>query len=465
MPLIVSELGSASRASADTGVTIESPARHVDLLPTMLDATGAAADATLPGSSLRAAMAGNSDDRPSYFEAMTPTLTRGWAPLRGVLVGREKLIDLPIAELYDLSSDAPEQRNLFATRTDRAPVLVNVLKTFNVAPPGRPQKESPETLERLRSLGYIGGGSAAVREAYTDADDPKRLIELEQTMTRAADAFRQGRLDEAIGMYKSVIARRPDTEDAYRRLALAYWRRGQPRDAIATLEGALKNGITQSEVRIKLGQYLAESGQPDKAVALLAGEAGDDPDALVALGNAYQLGGHAADAIRTFKRLLEIDPKNGLAWENIGTSQLQSGDVSAAEASLRRAIELDRSLAGAHTALGVVLAGTNRRDEAIEEWKRAIAIDAVELNALYNLTINLVAAGRRDEARAYGERFIAAAPKALQADVAVIRKALGQSAVVQSLIVRHSRQCRVFSPSRHVAVDSRPVTAPTEGCD
>ena len=376
VPLIVSEIGAASRASAGSGVTIDTPARHVDLLPTMLDATGAAADATLSGSSLRAAIAGHSDDRPSYFEAMTPTLTRGWAPLRGVLVGREKLIDLPLAELYDLSSDASEQRNLFATRTDRAPVLVNVLKTFNVAPPGRPQKESPETLERLRSLGYVGGGSASVREAYTDADDPKRLIELEQTMTRAAEAFRQGRLDEAAGMYKSVIAKRPDTEDAYRRLALVYWRRGQPRDAVATLEAALKNGITQSEVRIKLGQYLAESGQPDKAIALLAGEAGDDPDALVALGNAYQLGGRPADAIRTFKRLLDVDPKNGLAWENIGTSQLQSGDVAAAEASLRRAIELDRSLAGAHTALGVVLAGTNRRDEAIEQWKRAIAIDA-----------------------------------------------------------------------------------------
>jgi tetratricopeptide (TPR) repeat protein len=424
VPLIVSEIGSRSRGSTGTARTVESSARHVDLLPTILDATGAPADATLPGASLRASISGDTADRPSYFEAMTPTLTRGWAPLRGVLVGREKLIDLPIAELYDLAADPVEQRNLFPTRTDRAPVLVSVLKTFNVAPPGRPQKETPETLERLRSLGYIGGGSSTVREEYTDADDPKRLIELEQTMTRAADAFRQGRLDEAIGMYRSVIAKRADTEDAYRKLALVYWRRGQPREAVATLETALKNGITQSEVRIKLGQYLAEAGQPEKAVALLAGEAGDDPDALIALGNAYQLGGQPSDAIRTFKRLLEIDPKNGLAWENIGTSQLQTGDVAAAEASLRRAIDLDRSLAGAYTALGVVLAGTDRRSDAIDAWKSAIAIDPVELNALYNLTINLAASGRRDEAKVHGERFIAAAPPTMKADVAAIKKAL-----------------------------------------
>lgn len=429
VPLIVGEIGSRSRGSTGAGVTIENPVRHVDLLPTILDTTGAPADATLPGVSLRASIAGDAADRPSYFEAMTPTLTRGWAPLRGVLVGREKLIDLPIAELFDLGTDPAEQRNLFTTRTDRAPVLLNVLKTYNMAPPGRPPKETPETLERLRSLGYIGGGSAAVRESYTDADDPKRLIELEQRMTRAADAFRQGRLDEAIEMYKSVIAKRADTEDAYRRLALAYWRGGRAADAITTLETALRNGVTQSEVRIKLGQYLAQAGQQDKAIALLAGEEGDDPDALVALGNAYQLADRPDDAIRTYKRMLAIDPSSGLAYENIGTSQLRAGDVAAAEASLRRAIELDRSLAGAYTALGVVLAGTDRRREAIEAWKSAIAIDPVELNALYNLTINLAAAGRGDEAKVYGERFIAAAPTTMKTDAAAIRKAMGQSTV------------------------------------
>ena len=425
VPLIVSEIGAGVRESTHAGVVVETPARHVDLLPTLLQAVGAPTDATLPGSSLRDAIAGNgAADRPSYFESMTPTLARGWAPLRGVFVGREKLIDLPIAELYDLSTDAAEQRNLFATKNDRTPVMMNVLKTFNVAPPGRPQRETPDTLERLRSLGYIGGASAAVREEYTDRDDPKRLIELEQTMTRAADAFRQGRPADAIEMYKSVIAKRPDTEDAYRKLALVYWRTGRPADAVATLEVALRNGVTQSEVRIKLGQYLAESGHADKAIALLAGETGDDPDALIALGNAYQLADQPAAAIRTFKRLLDIDPKNGLAWENIGTSQLQTGDTAAAEASLRRAIELDKNLAGAYTALGVVLAGSNRRSEAIDAWKSAVRQDPTELNALYNLTINLAAAGQRDEARVYGERFIAAAPQALQADVATIRKVM-----------------------------------------
>ena len=423
VPLIVSETG------ADTvrGRVIDVPVRHVDLLSTILEAVGLSGTAS-SGSSLLGVIDGqNRDDRPSYFEAMTPAVTRGWAPLRGVLVGREKYIDLPIAELYDLAGDAGESRNLVASRPDRAQVLLNALKLFNVAPPGRARVESADTLERLRSLGYIGGGTAAVRERYTEADDPKRLIELEQMMERAAAAGREGRSDRAIELYRAVIARRKDMEDAYRKLALIHWRAGRPAEAVATLEEALKNGVTQSEVRIKLAQYLAESGQPARAIALLEHDAAGDPDALVALGNAFAIAGSQTDAMRTFEQLAALDPSNGLAHENIGALQLQSRNFAAAEASLRRAIELDPELAGAHTALGVVLANTNRRAEAIASWKRAVQIDSREFNALFNLTINLLETGHKDDAQLYGRRFIAVAPPALQADVATIRRMLSEN--------------------------------------
>jgi superkiller protein 3 len=207
-----------------------------------------------------------------------------------------------------------------------------------------------------------------------------------------------------------------------------YWRQGRAADAIATLERALKNGVTQSEVRIKLGEYLAQSGQPARAIELLETTAGDDPDALVALGNAYTLASRVPEALATFERLLALDPANALAYENVGAAQLRSGDLAGAEQSLRRAIELDAQLAGAHTALGVVLAGTGRRGDAIDAWRRAVAIDPNELNALFNLTINLSAAGRVDEARPYGERFIALAPRYLQRDVTTVRRLLADQA-------------------------------------
>jgi arylsulfatase A-like enzyme/Tfp pilus assembly protein PilF len=386
VPLIVAEIAPGAGESTARGVAIDTPVRHVDVLPTILAAAGASAAPGAGGASLLDVIAaGRGPERPSYFEAMSAAVTRGWAPLRGVLVGREKFIDLPIAEMYDLAADPKEAANVFSSKTDRARVLTETLEQFNVAPPTRARQETADTIERLRSLGYIGGGTAAVREKYTDADDPKRLVEIEQMLSSANEALRAGRPDEAAGLYKAIIARRPDTEDAYRKLAMTYWQANQPRLAIATLETALRNGVTQSEVRVKLGQYLAESGQARKAIALLEHDAGDDPDALIVLGNAFVVAGRIPDGVRTFTHLLAIDPKNALAYQNLGTAQLQAKAFGAAESSLRRAIQLDPSLAGAYTALGVLLANTGRKADAIDAWKRAA--DLGDRNALENIKL------------------------------------------------------------------------------
>ena len=383
VPLIVSEIDPARQADKVAGVSIASPVRHVDLLPTLLAAAGAPAVSASGASLVEVINAGRGEDRPSYFEAMTAAVTRGWAPLRGVVVGRDKYIDLPIVELYDLAADPKEATNIVQARSDRARVMAETLKQFNVAPPVRARQETADTIERLRSLGYIGGGTAAVREKYTEADDPKRLVEIEQLLTRGNDAVRAGRNDEAVDIYRTIIAKRADTEDAYRKLALVYWRTNRPRLAIDTLEAALRNGVTQPEVRIRLAQYLAESGDPAKAIALLEKDGGQDPDALLALGNAFTVAGRNADAVRTYLRLLQIDPDNALAYENMGVAQLQARDLRSAEASLRRALQIDPDLPAANTALGVVFASTGRKAEAIEAWKRAVALG--DPNAADNL--------------------------------------------------------------------------------
>ena len=420
IPLIVAEV--APGRPATRGVTLTQPARHVDIVPTVLDAAGAPATG-LPGASLFAAPQG---EAPSYFESMMPVLARGWAPLRGVLVGHEKYIDLPIVELYDLERDPREQQNLAALKPDRQVVLTNVLREFNVAPPNQPGEESAAARERLRALGYTGGSPAPARDRYTEADDPKRLIDLDKMLHRASEQFAAGRAPEAIATYRQVIDRRRDTADAYRNLAFVFWQIGRPADAIATLEAAIRAGVKQRDILVKLGTYLAETGAAGRAVALLETLPEDDTEALNALGIAYGQAGRAADAMRTFTRALELDATNGLAHQNIGTLHLRDGDLAAAEASLRKAMAIDPSLPGAYTALGVVLVKTNRRADAIDAWKRAVELEPTEYDALYNLTVELVNAGRVAEARQFGERYIATAPPALYApDIAQVKKLIG----------------------------------------
>jgi hypothetical protein len=288
VPLIVAEVaGSKPQASSPKprGVVIDTPVRQIDIAPTVLDSVGGPADQSLPGASLRDIIrAGSGPDRPAYFESMTYNLVRGWAPLRGVLDGKSKFIDLPIPELYDLAADPGETSNLAAGNPDRVQVMANLLRGYNVAPPSRPGPESAEVTAALRSLGYVTG-SAPLRHSYTEADDPKRLVKVDQDLHAATELSRSGKVQEAIAMFESVIARRQDTADAYLQLAYAYWESGQSRAAIMTLEKALAAGAPDRDLRIQLGLYLAESGTDTiRAIKVLETLPNDDVEALNGLG-------------------------------------------------------------------------------------------------------------------------------------------------------------------------------------
>jgi arylsulfatase A-like enzyme/Tfp pilus assembly protein PilF len=411
VPLIVASIGANQPARA--GRRIVSPARHVDLVPTVLAAVGAAGSESFAGTSLLETIAaGGGSDRPAYFESMTYNLARGWAPLRGVIVERQKYIDLPIAELYDLRADPRELRNLAPQEAAARDRLAAVLRSYDVAPPGRPGREAAAVSATLRSLGYASG-SAPARTVYTEADDLKNLVAIDRDLHRSNELLHQGRAADALQLLERVIARRPATADAYLSIARAYWSAGDPAAAVSALERAIGAGAVNSEVQMRLGLYLAESRlDTSRAVALLESLPADDADAANSLGIAYQAAGRLDDAFAAFGRVMTLDPGNGLARQNMAAIRLQQGAVSEAEALARDAIRLDPANARAHTTLGVALARTGRRDEAIDSWKRAIAADPTEFDAMYNLVVLLVEAKRLEEARPYARQFIATAPPA-----------------------------------------------------
>src|SRR5437879_5145210 len=135
--------------------------------------------------------------RRSGGEAMACMLNRGWAPLSGVIVERGKYIDLPIAERYDLAADPDEKRNLSGQSPDRDRTLAAALREYHAPLPGQRRAETPEALAELRALGYVSG-SAAARTKYTEADDPKRLIDLDAAIHTAVEAFGARRIADAV---------------------------------------------------------------------------------------------------------------------------------------------------------------------------------------------------------------------------------------------------------------------------
>lgn len=421
VPLIIATIPPAN-SKQPAGVVINTSVRHIDIAPTVLDAVGIAPDSKMMGSSLRDAISDSqSPDRPSYFEAMTYNLVRGWAPLRGVIVGKDKYIDLPIPELYNLADDAKELKNLAQSNRERSQVLVSTLKTYDTNLPNRAGVESADSMAKLKALGYISG-SAAPKEKYTESDDPKTLAQLDNDLHKASELNQTGRVDEAIAMMKSVIEKRPDTADAYLSLAYAYWQRGELQQAITTLENGLRAGAPDRDIRIRLGIYLAE-GHVDaqRAIALLTGLPITDVEALNGLGIAYSDAKRYADAEKTFKQVLLLDPTNGLAFQNLASTVLKpamesgkpsTGALALAEDYVRKAINADPTLAGAYTTLGVIMSNTGRKPDAIVAWQQSVRLDPQDFNALYNLWLELARAGRHNEAAQYGQQFMATAPPA-----------------------------------------------------
>lgn len=428
VPLIIAEVDPKATSYPKPRV-ITSPARHVDLVPTILDALAVQSpDSKFAGTSLRDSIAGNPiADRPMYFEAMTGFLTRGWAPLRGVIAGKDKFIDLPVQELYQLKSDPAEQRNQATADRARVDVLSKTLATFDTALPGQPAAESAAVSEQLRSLGYASRGSSISKKTFSEADDPKRLMDLDRDLHAANDFYTNRRYPEAIAMFERVIGRRPDLVDAYRYMAYVYWQMGQPAPAIKTLEATITLGISDQDIRTRLATFYAQTGQPQKGISLLTGSPADDVEAQNAIGIAYAQAGREADAMAAFDRVLTTDSGNGIALQNIATIKLRQNKIGEAETWVEKALTADPALANGYTTLGVIYQRTGRGRQAIEAWRRAVELDNTEFDALYNLVFALASAGSQADARNYAEQFLATAPAGFYGrELAEIRRLLGR---------------------------------------
>ena len=414
VPLILAQLTASGSDAAATGMVIDSPVRHVDIVPTIAALTGLKVGGDLPGRSLLSLLAGDREDRPSYFEAMTAMLKRGWAPLRGVIADRTKYIDVPIEEMYDLPTDPGEQQNLVAGSPERVRQLVGQLRALNAPLPGEQATENAEVRARLQSLGYLSG-SVPRKATYTADDDPKRLIDVDRLMMQGIELQRGGRTAEAIDAYRQVIARRPDMMLAYRRLAYIQWEAGATNDAIASLRDALAKIGPDLDAEVRLGTYLAETGRAAEALPLLEKAAGADPDNLEAanaLGIAYARSGRMNDAQRVFDAILARDPVNAFALENVGAVHMQRGDMATARQVFERAIKASPRSSRAYAGLGAVASHQRQDAEAIRHWQRAVELDPSNFDALFNLASTLIRTGRASEARPYAERFVQTAPAA-----------------------------------------------------
>lgn len=407
---------------------VRAPIAQVDVLPTLLDALGLPAPDALAGRSQWPSAFGRSaEPAPLYFEALSSSLNRGWAPLYGLLEGGLKYVDLPLPELYDLAADPGEARNLVATRPEELERLRSRLARFRARDRGVSRvAEEEAALERLRALGYVAAATSQAKQRHTEADDPKNLVGIDTRIREVVRLYRARDLRGALALCEQNIRERPQMPVSY--LHLAYLKRG-----LGDLPGAVEAARRSFELRPLDGEavslyaiYLSEARRAGEAVGVTEPYASDSQpnlDVLTARGMALAHLGRFQAALETFAAARRVDPSNALTLVNIGTVHLMSGDRGAARGAFESALEVDPGVARAHNSLGVMAMTDGRSEEAVERWKQAAALDPRDYQTLFNLGSTLRRLGRAAEARPYLEAYLREAPLALEArDMEQVRK-------------------------------------------
>ena len=385
VPLVVWAAGSIRPA------VIASPARLVDVAPTILDLVGVASG-SFDGRSLRPLVGGEPpiDDPGSYFEALNANLTRNWAPLEGIVRDRVKLVDLPIPELYDLAADPGERRNIYASQRERARDLEARLDRVNA---GARPRQAPASIDsdaeaRLRSLGYLVSTAPRPARTFTAADDPKRLVHLNTMLDDAAAALARGDAATAIATLRSAIDDRPDLTIAYDRLAFVLRGAGRTSEAVALLDRAARDGHADRALLRSLGAMLRDAGDLARSIAVLeplAKEDAADLQTLDALGQTYARARRARVAETVFQRVLAASPNASATWNNLGSLYLSENRIDDAFHALSKAVAINPDLPGAHNGLGVAYARKGDVDKAAEEWRKALALRPDLADARANL--------------------------------------------------------------------------------
>lgn len=396
---------------------VDAPVQHVDLLPTLLDALALPIPDGLAGRSLLPAMAGTERgvEPTVYFEALSGSLNRGWAPLQGLIRNGFKYIDLPIPELYDLGTDPGELRSLVSSHHETVDDLRTRLDRLRMAEPRQAATQvSADTRERLRSLGYVSG-AAGPRERYTEDDDPKRLIALDTMLQEIAGRYLGGDLPGALERSRALVRRRPSMAVSWMQLAHLEREAGDLRAAIDGMQRAVALSPGDAEPLALLGAYLTEAGRAREAADLLEGVSREPhADAELLTTRALALGrlGRFEEALAAVGRARARDPSSATLLVHLGTVQLMAGNRPAAQEAFTEAARLNPEAARAHSSLGALALEDGRVDQASAHWRAAAALDPREHDRILSLGIALAGAGREAEARACFEFFAANAPPA-----------------------------------------------------
>lgn len=408
VPLIVKWPRSSGR-----GRVVTEAVSSIDLASTIAQAAGvpAAAERSFQGKALTRFLGDQTaSPEPVYAESYYARDSFGWHELRSLVTGKFKYIDAPQAELYDLEHDPAEQSNIAATDRATTGSLGASLQEIEHRFENGKQATSnaavdPETLAKLKSLGYIayqaGSGQSSSESGRAD---PKEKIGVLNEILRIGDLRRAGKYPEAGALIVELRQREPTLyvlpfEAAENDLG---W--GKPQEAIGDFRAALQLNPRFDQAALGLGRAYFELGQYPDAVAALELTLHLNPHNFLArlvLANVYVRQNSLEKAETELSRLVAEQPGFAEGHAAYGALLVRHENYAQAEREIERGLELGHRDAVTFNSLGIAQAELGRPKEAIKAYQEAVKLAPGYAAAYLNLAIECRRLGDAAEALQY----------------------------------------------------------------
>ena len=369
-------------------VRVKQQAATIDLLPTVLDLMGGKAPERVEGRSLMPAFSGQKAAADwTYTETLFPKINMGWAELRAIRTTRWKYIRAPRPELYDLAQDPGESSNVIGSHPGEVRDFEAKLRSIAGAPGSEKVQTAaadPRTMQQLKSLGYLGGSSQGEYELTGKGIDPKDRTGVLRLLHFAVYSDSPPPLARRIAMLREALAQDPDNPALYTNLGDVYRESGRRAEEMQLYRAAVGKHIRSAAIYARLGSIYLHQGNGSEAVPLLEAAMQLNPsdyDSAENLAVAYRGMGRAADAERILQSVLASGEEYAPAYNELGMSAYQKGDVASAQTYFEKAAQLDPKY---QLNLGRLykMAGENARARACFETFLAARSSSAEYRAL-----------------------------------------------------------------------------------
>ncbi len=351
-----------------------------------------------------------SREEAAYAESYYPRNSFGWHELRALVTPEFKYVDAPRAELYDLKQDPSERTNIIsknpavaASLRERLADLERRFQSRETSGAATPL--DPETLAKLKSLGYI---AYPARPAEVGSDprraDPKDKIAALNRILRAADLTQLARYGEADQLLEFLEQAEPELYVVPFQRGENFLSWGKPQEAVAEFRKSLSRNPTFNQAALGLGRAHFLLGQDAEAAQALELALHFDPHnflARLAVAKVYWRQSRLEKAEAELAQVVETHPEFAEGHADYGIILAKLGKYRQALAEIRRGIELGYRDAITYNYLGIAQAGVGDRPQAVRAYEQAIKLDPQYAAAYLNLALEYRKQGQLAKAQGY----------------------------------------------------------------